>query len=144
MNNQDCINKISEALASLEERGEIVLTSMFPEKVSQDIFNAAIKSWLEANIDSEEPIEIGIPYLLEELSNELVRKFSLEVEQAKEITNQYYAMWLKHRSMKEIAEIFYHETPNEMANRAYYTLVLGNEDNRDLKYIDWRKSVRNT
>ncbi|MFM2479621.1 hypothetical protein [Celerinatantimonas sp. MCCC 1A17872] len=144
MNNQDCIDKISEALASLEQRGEIVLTSVFPEKVSQDIFNAAIKSWLEANIDSQEPIEIGIPYLLEEISNELVRKFSLQVDHAKETTNEYYTKWLQHCSMKEIAEIFYHETPSEMANRAYYSLVLGNEDNRDMKYIDWRMNTKNT
>ena len=139
MGRDKCVEKITETLVQLEKQGEIVITSALPEKASEVIFESAIKSWVETVVGSEEPIEISLPYLLERIVSEIVNRFSVENSRAKEIANEYYKLWLKDRSMKEIAEIYWHETPQEIAKRAYYAVALGKEDTRDLDYLEWRK-----
>jgi len=41
--------------------------------------------------------------------------------------------------MVQVAEIIHHETPFEIALRAFYSIELKNIDNRDFNYLDWRK-----
>ncbi len=139
MNYDQYIEKISEELLRLEDQGEIVITSTVLNSVSKSIFISAIEPWIQGHIEDHDPIESSIPCLLEDMVTKTMSIFSLEEIEATKIVNEYYKQWLLHRSQKEIAEIFWHETTHEMARRAYYTIHLGNEDSRDLEYLEWRK-----
>ncbi len=132
-------DKILEALKSLEDQGEIVITSNFPDKIAEIIFNNALETWIQENLLEEEPIETTMPYLLEQTIKQVIARFSIQNDRARKIVNNYYNKWLESRSVKEIAEIYWHETPKEMARRAYYHIELGNSDGRDLDYLEWRK-----
>ena len=134
------IQKISETLTALEARGDLFITTANPRQIAGAIFHATLESWFEEFVGGDEPIETTITHLLEQTSYEVEAKFNVPLTRAKEIVNSYYNEWLKLRSMKEIAEIYWHETPREMANRAYYYIELGRPDNRDLDYLDWRKA----
>ncbi|MES2261138.1 MAG: hypothetical protein V4724_21695 [Pseudomonadota bacterium] len=138
MLNEKCIvDGISQALKDLEEQGELVITSTTPEKLARLIFHAALENWFKEMGEIEEPIECTITHLLGRTVAETEAKFDLQNSRAREVVNSYYREWLKTRSIKEIAEIFWHETPQEMANRAYYHIELGKPDNRDLEYSAW-------
>jgi hypothetical protein len=131
------IDGISAALKALEEQGELVITSSTPEKLARHIFHSALEPWFKESESLDEPIECTITHLLEQTVTEVEATFSLSNLRAREIVNSYYKEWLKTRSIKEIAEIFWHETPTEMANRAFYHIELGKPDNRDLEYTEW-------
>lgn len=131
------VDGISAALKVLEEQGELVVTSNTPETMARFIFHRALEAWFKEMYRIEEPIECTITHLLEQTVSEVEAKFDLENLRAREVVNSYYREWLKTRSVKEIAEIFWHETPTEMANRAYYHIELGKPDNRDLEYSEW-------
>ena len=141
MEDSKIIEKISEALLNLEEQGEIVITSTMLPRLSRTIFHSAIEGWIEESGLLDEPIECSIPHLLEQTVSELANGFSIDVERATAIVNAYYNKWTEVRDLKEIAEIFWHETPREMARRAYYHIEMGKEDNRDLEYLAWRKNL---
>ena len=81
-----------------------------------------------------------MPYLLDITAKELTGQFGVEDFRAREIVNRYYKKWLETRTVAEVAEIYWHETPHEIARRAYYHVELGNSDDRDLAYLDWRQS----
>lgn len=140
MEDKNVIGKISEALIRLEEQGELVLTTSSLDMVARSVFHSALEAWFEETARIEEPIECTIPHLLELTVLEVVARFGVEKSRAKEILNSYYNEWLKTRTMAEIAEIYWHETPREIAGRAYYHIELGKPDNRDLEYLDWRKN----
>ncbi|SDG94172.1 MULTISPECIES: hypothetical protein [unclassified Janthinobacterium] len=139
MEDKKIVEQITEALLSLEERGELVLTTTFPERAAELLFNTAIKAWLEEALKADEPIECTIPHLLKLTAGEIAARFGVEQHHAREIAYSYYKEWLKTRTMAEVAEIYWHETPFEIAGRAYYHIELGNPDNRDLDYLEWRK-----
>ncbi|GGC64133.1 hypothetical protein [Undibacterium terreum] len=140
MEDKIIVGKISEALINLEEKGELVLTTSSLDTVARFVFHSALESWFDEIRKSEEPIECTIPYLLEQTVLEVAARFAVQNGRATEIVNSYYNEWFNSRTMKEIAEIYWHETPREMAGRAYYRIVLGKPDNRDLEYLEWRKS----
>jgi hypothetical protein len=133
------VEKISSTLRSLEEQGELVITSTMPNRVAMAIFHAALEEWLEKAGLENEPIECSMQYLLDQTCYEMSKRFQVDSDQAKKIVNSYYVLWCQTRTIKEIAEIYWHETPSEMAKRAYYCIALGKPDNRDLDYLDWRK-----
>ncbi|MGX9772805.1 hypothetical protein ACWYXN_04750 [Janthinobacterium aestuarii] len=139
MEDKKIVEQITQTLLGLEEQGELVLTTMFPERVAELIFNTAIKAWLKDALKADEPIECTIPHLLKLTASEMVARFGVEQRHASEIVYRYYNEWLKTRTMAEVAEIYWHETPFEIAGRAYYHIELGNPDNRDLDYLEWRK-----
>ncbi|WP_221274621.1 hypothetical protein [Thaumasiovibrio subtropicus] len=115
------IKKLSETLISLEEKGEIVITSTNVDGISSAIFESVLEEYLK---ETEEPIEMSIPYLLEKIVVELSQRFDVEVGRASEIVNTYYNEWLKYKSVQEIADAYWHETPQEIARRAYYHIEL--------------------
>lgn len=126
--------------SALEEQGELVLTTTSIDKLARFIFHDALASWFDQLENIEEPIECTIPHLLHQTITEVEARFEVHNARAKEIVNLYYSTWLKVRTMKEIAEIYWHETPSEIARRAYYHIELGKPDNRDLDYLEWRKN----
>ena len=139
MEDKNIIGKIAEALINLEAQGELILTTSYPNAVATSIFHSALKVWFDETAKYDEPIECTIPYLLEQAVLEIVARFRVQNLRAREIVNAQYNEWLKTRTMKDIAEIVWHETPREMAARAYYHIELGKPDNRDLEYLEWRK-----
>ncbi len=132
-------DKILDTLKSLEEDGEIIITSTMPHKIADTVFHATLETWFQEKVLEDEPMECTMPYLLEQTTLQLMRRFSCSDSHAKEIINSYYNSWLNTRSIKEVAEIYWHETPYEMAGRAYYHIELGEPDIRDLDYLEWRK-----
>lgn len=137
MDYTDIIEKITETLSSLESQGELVLTTQFPGKVAEQLFHAALKSKFDELLD--EPIECTMPYLLDLTAKEMSARFALEDARAREIISSYYGAWLKTRTVAEMAQIYWHESPHEMAGRAYYHIELGKPDDRGPDYLDWRR-----
>ena len=133
------IEKIDEVLAHLEDSGEIVITTTVPQHISKKIFHSVIEELLEADDLSEALIECDVPYLLEQTTSNVGSIFSLDEEKSKIIVNEYYNRLLKRLSIREIAELIWHETPFEIALLSYYCIELKNQDTRDLEYLDWRK-----
>jgi hypothetical protein len=130
--------KITERLLSLEEEGDLVLTSTSPERVAEALFHAAIKAKFAEAFD--EPIECTMPHLLDLTAAKLSARFGIEGPRAREIATCYYKKWLETRTIAEVAQVYWHETPYEMAGRAFYHIELGKPDDRDFDYLDWRKS----
>lgn len=137
MDDKYVVDGILASLKALEDQGELVVTSNTPETMARFIFHGALEAWFKEIYRIEEPIECTVPHLLEQTVSSVEARFNLEKSRAREVVNSYYREWLKTRSMKEIAEIFWHETPTEMANRAYYHIELGKPDNRDFEYSEW-------
>lgn len=137
MDDKCLVDGISTALKALEGQGELVITSTTPEKLARFIFHATLEAWFKELGGVDEPIECTITHLLEQTVSEIEAKFGLQNLRAREIVDAYYGEWLRNRSMREIAEVFWHETPSEMANRVYYHVELGKPDSRDLEYSDW-------
>ena len=135
------IEEITQTLLSLEEQGESILTTLPPKKVAERLFHSVLKAKFDEKFD--EPIECTLPYLLDLTAKELTARFALESMRACEIVDRYYKQCLETRTMAEVAEIYWHETPHEIAGRAYYHVELGNSDDRDLAYLDWRQSRSN-
>lgn len=133
------LEKITSSLKSLEEQGELVITTTMPDSIARVIFHSALEAWLEKSGVENEPMECTMQYLLDQTCSEILKRFSVDLDQAKDIVNSYYVLWCKTRSIKEIAEIYWHETPSEMARRAYYCIAMGKSDDRDVDYLDWRK-----
>jgi hypothetical protein len=139
LDDRSIVAKISVALSKLEEQGELILTTAFPENVARFVLHSALEAWFVELGNMEEPIECTIPHLLEQTACEVETGFAVHKTRAKEIANAYFNVWLKTHSMREIAEIYWHETPREIAGRAYYHIEMGRPDNRDLEYLEWRK-----
>jgi hypothetical protein len=133
------VEKISSTLKNLEEQGELVIISTIPDSIARAIFHSALEAWLEKSGVENDPMECTMQYLLDQTCSEISKRFSINSDQAKNIVNSYYVLWCKTRSIKEIAEIYWHETPSEMAKRAYYCIAMGKSDDRDMDYLDWRK-----
>lgn len=139
MNYEKYLKKIDTALALLEERGEIVITTTIPQNISKIIFHSVFEELLDSGDQSDALIECDIPYLLEQTATNLSSIFSLNEEHSKSIVNIFYNRLLQRLSMREIAEMIWHETPFEMSLLSYYCIELKNLDSRDFEYIDWRK-----
>lgn len=133
------IDEIDSVLKDLEDRGEIVLVSSRPGFVSKTIFSAVIKSIIEEKEESEFIIECDIPYLLEQIAENIRSVFSEDAESSKCIANNFYHRLLNRLSMREVAELIHHETPFEIALLSYYCVKFDRGDSRDFKYMDWRK-----
>ncbi|WP_428241048.1 hypothetical protein [Gynuella sp.] len=136
---KNIVEKIFDTLKALEAQGELVITSTVPQSIARTIFHAAIEDWLKELDVGHEPMECTMPYLLDQTCSELSHRFAIDSVRAREIINAYYSQWCKTRSIKEIAEIYWHETPSEMAKRAYWSVVMKKPDNRNLDYLEWRK-----
>lgn len=136
------IEKVAKALVSLEAQGELVLTTNSTERMARSVFHSALEAFFDDTLKTEEPIECTIPHLLELTISEVIARFGTQDHRAREIVNSYYNEWFKTRTVKEIAEIYWHETPREMAGLAYYHIELGKPDNRDLEYLEWRQRHR--
>ncbi|AJQ94169.1 hypothetical protein [Gynuella sunshinyii] len=139
MEYKNIVEKILGTLNAHEEQGELVIISTMPEIIARDIFHTAIEEWLKGLDVEHEPVECTMPYLLDQTCSKLSHRFAIELERAREIIDAYYTQWCKTRSIKEIAEIYWHETPSEMAKRAYWSVVMKKPDNRNLDYLEWRK-----
>lgn len=140
MEHQKIIEEITNTLLSLEEQGELVLTTLTPGRVAEVLFGAAAKAKFDETFD--EPMECTMPHLLDLTSKELAVRFGVEAARARQIVNSHYKKWLQTRTIAETAEIYWHETPHEMAGRAYYHIELGKSDDRDLDYLAWRQTRR--
>lgn len=139
MNYENIIERIDAELERLEENGEIVITTTIPKSVSKAIYHAAIAECFDDADRNEALIECSIPHLLEQTSINLSSIFSLDLDDSKGIVDAFYKRLLLRLSMREIAEMIWHETPFEIALLSYYCVKLKNLDTRDFEYIDWRK-----
>jgi hypothetical protein len=135
---QKIIEEITDTLFSLEEQGELVLTTVAPGRVAEVLFCAAVKAKFNETFD--EPMEGTMPHLLDLTSKELSVRFGVDLSRSRQIVNIYYKKWLETRTIAEVAEIYWHQTPHEMAGRAYYHIELAKSDDRDLDYLDWRQT----
>lgn len=133
------VQAFTETLLELEKQGELVLTTAFPQQAAEMLFHAALKARFAEVID--EPVECTMPYLLQRTAVEISSRFGMEDSRAQEIVNKYYKKWCETRTIAEIAQVYWHETPHEMASRAFYHIELAKPDDRDFEYLDWRQSL---
>lgn len=136
---KEMLEKIVQALHQLERQGELILTTSFPQQAARTIFHSALEAWFDDAVKVEQPIECTMPHLLEQTVLEVVARFGVPDRRASEIVNAYYKQWRQTRTLPEMAEVYWHETPHEMAARAYYHIELGKPDERDLEYLAWRR-----
>ena len=138
INNQNYIEKIDQVLKDLEDKGEVMLISTNPKYIPKFIFHSIVEEMLKDRY-SDFLIESDIPYLLERVAQEVSLIFSEDIKNAERIANEFYHKLLYRYTMVQVAEIIHHETPFEIALRAFYSIELKNIDNRDFNYLDWRK-----
>ncbi|QJE02188.1 hypothetical protein HH212_20990 [Massilia forsythiae] len=131
------VEKILQSLLDLEQRGELVLTTNFGADAARYILGSALEQLVADFGKSESPMEVTIPYLLEETIEEVRKKFDVSEARAREITGAYYELLRKRLPLERIAEFYWHETSGEMAKRSYYRIELG-RDEAGLDYLDWR------
>lgn len=136
---QDYINKITKILENLEEKGEIMILSSSSVIISKLIIHSIAEETIEKRLESDFIIECDIPYLLETISSQLSSIFKEDKENSDAIVNQFYHNLLDRLNMQQVAELLHHEGAFEIALRSYYSIKLGNEDDLDLNYLDWRK-----
>ena len=132
------IEKISQTLKDMEERGDIVITTTTPKNLSNEIFCSIVKSWIDENTEIEEPIEFTLPNILEEIIKTTSYIFNITIEDAHKIVVEYNNYRLKHWSPKENAELYWHQGKLDISLRAYYRVKLGKEDS-SVEFLDWRK-----
>lgn len=83
-------------------------------------------------------MECTMPYLLRQTVDDLQKRFGVPIQRAREIIGSYYNQLLERLTVEKIAEIYWHETPSEMAKRSYYRVELGRDDS-EFEYLDWRR-----
>jgi len=66
-------DKILETLKSLEEQGEIIITSSFPDRIAQKIFNNALEVWGKKSLLEEVSIESTIVILHHMYNNDFFK-----------------------------------------------------------------------
>jgi hypothetical protein len=88
--------------------------------------------------EKDEPIECTMPHLLELTVEEVRQRFGVPEQRARGITGAYYDELLGRFTVEKIAELYWHDTPREMAKRSYYRIELGKDD-REFEYLDWRR-----
>ncbi|QRY79364.1 hypothetical protein JVX91_28010 [Pseudomonas sp. PDNC002] len=135
---QKFVDVILRSLRELEERGDIIVTTTTPALIARSIIHSLSESIL-SEAESETIIECDIPYLLEETSEKVSLLFSKDMGRSREIVNAFYQDLLERLSMRQIAEMIWHETPSEIARLSYYCVELKKGFSRDLDYLDWRK-----
>lgn len=133
------IEKILESLRELEDRGDIVITTTVPASIARTIIHSLSEVLLGEGEESEAIIECDIPYLLEQTAAHVSSIFSQDEARSREIVNAFYQRLLQRLSVRQIAELIWHETPFEIARLSYYCIELKKGDSRDLEYLDWRK-----
>ncbi len=138
LDHEQLVEKISQSLAQLEQQGELVLTTNSASTVARYILHSALEQLVSAFRDLDEPMECTMPYLLEQTVDEVRRRFGVPVERAREITGSYYNQLLERLTVKKVAELYWHDTPGEMAKRSYYRVELGRDDS-EFEYLDWRR-----
>ncbi|MBB4865768.1 hypothetical protein HNP46_004669 [Pseudomonas nitritireducens] len=139
IDNQKYVDVILESLRKIEDRGDIVITTTTPTSIARSIIHSLSEAFLGEAEESEAIIECDIPYLLEETSQKVSLFFSKDIARSREIVNAFYKSLLERLSMRQIAEMIWHETPSEIARLSYYSVELKREFDRDLVYLDWRK-----
>ncbi len=137
-NSEIYINRIVSVLNEMENRGDLVITTTSNNNLAEEIYSSIVKSWLEENTDFEEPIEFTLPKFLEKITAVIQNNFGLTEGESKEISEKYHKTWLEQRTPKEVAELYWHQGPQDIALRAYYTVKLGNND-KEMDFLDWRK-----
>lgn len=73
------VEKISSTLMSLEEQGELVITSTMSNSVAMAIFHTALEEWLEKASLENEPIECSMQYLLDQTCSEMSKRFQVNM-----------------------------------------------------------------
>ena len=138
MDHEQLVEKILQSLIELEQQGELVLTTNVNSNVARYILDSALKQLVTAFRDSDEPMECTMPYLLEQTVDDVKKQFGVPSQRAREITGSYYNRLLAHLAVEKIAELYWHDTPSEMAKRSYYRVELGQDDS-EFEYLDWRR-----
>ncbi|MDR7048422.1 hypothetical protein J2X54_000857 [Duganella sp. 3397] len=138
MDDEQLVKKILQSLIELEQQGELVLTTNASSNVARYILDSALKQLVTAFRDSDEPMECTMPYLLEQTVDDVKKWFGVPSQRAQEITGSYYNRLLERLTVEKIAELYWHETPSEMAKRSYYRVELGRDDS-EFEYLDWRR-----
>lgn len=139
MNDDKLVEKILQSLAELEQRGELILTTNFRANVAKHILHSALEQLVTDFGKSEEPMEITMPYLLQQTVEEVRTRFGVPDHRAQEITGKFYDELRKRLTVEKIAEFYWHDTPVEMAKRSYYRIELGKDDG-GIEYLDWRRN----
>lgn len=138
MDREQLVEKILQSLIELEQQGELVLTTNASSNVARYILDSALKQLVTAFRDSDEPMECTMPYLLEQTVDDVKKQFGVPSQRAREITGSYYNRLLARLTVEKIAELYWHDTPSEMAKRSYYRVELGRDDS-EFEYLDWRR-----
>lgn len=138
MDGERLVEKILQSLIELEQQGELVLTTNASSNVARYILDSALKQLVTAFRDSDEPMECTMPYLLEQTVDDVKKQFGVPSLRAREITGSYYNRLLARLTVEKIAELYWHDTPSEMAKRSYYRVELGRDDS-EFEYLDWRR-----
>ncbi len=138
MDDEQLVEKITQSLVQLEQQGELVLTTNSPSTVARTILHSALEQLVTAYRGVDEPMERTMTFLLEQTVDEVRRRFAVPIERAREITGSYYNQLLGRLPVEKIAELYWHDTPGEMAKRSYYRAALGRDDS-EFEYLDWRR-----
>jgi len=138
MNENKLAENILQSLLELEQQGELILTTNFGPRVARSILNSVLTDLLTDFGAKDEPMECTMPYLLEQTVQEVMQRFGVPNQRAREITGRYYNSLTRDRTVEQIAERYWHETPGGMAKRSYYRVELGKND-EDFEYLDWRR-----
>jgi hypothetical protein len=138
MDSEQLVEKILLSLVELEQQGELILTTNTSSNVARYILDSALKQLVTDFRDSDEPMECTMPYLLEQTVDDVKKRFGVPSQRAREITGSYYNLLLARLAVEKIAELYWHDTPSEMAKRSYYRVELGRDD-REFEYLDWRR-----
>lgn len=139
MDDEQLVEKILQSLIELEQQGELVLTTNSGSNVARYILHSALKQLVTTFRDSDEPMEFTIPHLLEQTIDDITKQFEVPSQRAREITGSYYTWLLERLTVEKIAELYWHDTPSEMAKRSYYRVQLGRDDS-EFEYLDWRRN----
>ena len=100
--------------------------------------HSALKQLVTTFRDSDAPIECTMPHLLEQTIDEVKKRFGVPSQRAREITGSYYNRLLARLTVEKIANLYWHDTPSEMAKRSYYRVELDRDDS-EFEYLDWRR-----
>jgi hypothetical protein len=138
MDDDKLVEKILQSLMELEQRGELILTTNVAADAARHILHSALEQLVTDFGESEQPMELTMPYLLEKTVEEVRRRFGVLDQRAREITGFYYEELRRRLTVEKIAEFYWHDTPSQMAKRSYYRIELGRDDS-SMDYLDWRR-----
>ncbi len=142
MNKELMIESLDKALSELEASGDLVVTTAIPSDVSEALYLSIINQ-LESCAENDDlpPAEIRIEAILSKSSDYIVNLFSLTINEAKEVSYNFYKYCKGFKSELEIADYFAHEGPMEIALTAYFCIELGKDRFGDSEYLDWRQEI---